>query len=337
MSDSVQRALEAIRGKRVLLVGDLVLDAYLFGETARVSREAPVLVVRQEREEYRLGAAANVAANFAALGIDVDLLGVLGDGGGGRRVREMLTATGVDVGRLKLVDWTTPRKTRVFAGAIGTARQQVLRIDEQADGELPPSVGSDLAVELRLRANEAEIVVVSDYGLGMVTAPVIEVAQRLVASGTTVFVDSRHRLGLFTGVTVVKPNAPETAELVGFSITDERAVLRAGEKILEQLKCEACLLTQGRGGMTLVRRDASPQHVPIVGDDEVTDVTGAGDTATAAFCAGLAGGLGMPNAMRLANCAAGVVVMKSGTGTASADEILAVAGRGGVELEPWDA
>lgn len=337
MSNSVHRALEAIRGKRVLLLGDLVLDVYLFGETARVSREAPVLVVRQERREFRLGAAANVAANFVALGIDVDLLGVLGDGGGGERVRQMLTDTGIDVGRLRKVDWTTPRKTRVLAGAIGTARQQVLRIDEQADAELPSTVGVELATELTERAKGAELVVVSDYGLGMVTAPIIEAARQLAAAGTTVFVDSRHRLELFAGVTVVKPNAPETAELVGFPITGEDAVLRAGASILEKLPCDACLLTQGRGGMTLFRRDTEPVHVPIVGDDEVTDVTGAGDTATAAFCAALAGGVGMPNAMRLANCAASVVVMKSGTGTASAEEIGKVAGRGGVELEPWDA
>lgn len=332
---TVQRALELMQGRRVLLVGDLMLDVYLYGETQRVSREAPVLVVRKERQEYRLGGAANVAANFAALGVETELIGVLAEDDAGLRLRQMLADTGADISWLRRGGWTTPSKTRVLAGAFGTARQQVLRVDEQEAGRLPEDLAEDLAKDLRVQATDADLVVISDYGIGVVNDRVAAAAREVATNGTPVFVDSRHRLAAFAGVTVVKPNAPEAAELVGFALADDDAVRRAGSEVLERLGCEACLLTLGRGGMTLFERDGEPCSVDIVGDEEVTDVTGAGDTVTATFCAALAAGLGRANAMRLANCAAGVVVMKTGTGVASPDEIIELAGRGDVELEPW--
>lgn len=334
---TVDSAVAAFRGKRAVLVGDLVLDAYLYGETGRVSREAPVLVVREERQEFRLGGAANVAANLAELGVEVRLVGLLGEDEAGARMRSMLGQAGVDASRLRAASWTTPRKTRILAGAIGTARQQVLRIDQQPNAGMADSLAGELAADLTASAADADIVVISDYGIGMVAPAVIDSARALAAAGTPVLVDSRYRLALFAGLTVVKPNAPEAAALVGYPLSDAAAIDKAGHEILERLDCRACLITLGRGGMTLFARGRPPIHVDIVGDEEVTDVTGAGDTVTATFCASLAAGLGMPNAMRLANCAAGVVVMKAGTATAAAVEIVAAARRGGTELDPWGA
>jgi rfaE bifunctional protein kinase chain/domain len=178
--------------------------------------------------------------------------------------------------------------------------------------------------------------VLSDYGAGAVGEESIAVARKLKASGVPVCADSRYRLASFTGVTAVSPNIPEAASLVDAALDDLAAIDRAGGAILRTLGCDACLITQGRGGMTLFRPGHEPRHVGIVGSDEVTDVTGAGDTVTATFAAALAARIGMVNGMLLANCAAGVAVMRVGTTTVSPGEIAAAADRGEVELESWD-
>ncbi len=328
------RALDALRGKRALLVGDFVLDAYVYGETVRVSREAPVLVVRKEREEYRLGGAANVAANLAAVGVATSVVGAVGQDDAGRRLAGMLRACGVDTHGLLATEVTTPQKTRILAGAFGTARQQVLRIDEEPATDIAGPLSVAVSNTVKKQATHTDVVVVSDYGLGTLSAGVIE-AVRGLAKQVPVCVDSRGRLAQFAGVTAVKPNLPEAAELVGFPLSDRAAIERAGAAIVTKLDCAACLLTLGQGGMSLFAREAPPAHIPVVGSAEVTDVTGAGDTTLALFAGALAAGLGFANAMRLANVAAGVVVMKVGAATATPDEIEQAAREGGVELLPW--
>lgn len=334
---SVARALEVIRGRRALLVGDLILDAYLYGETVRVSREAPVLVVRKERVEHRLGGAANVACNLATLGMHTEVLGVVSEDQNGQQLTRMLAAAGSDVLRLRQGAHPMPVKTRVLAGAFGTSRQQVLRIDEEPRGEMPPDLMDALAGDLLARGSQSDVVVVSDYGYGIGGAPLADAAREVARRGTPVCVDSRYRLHTFTGVTAVTPNVPEAEGVVGHPIVDRDSVDRAGDRIVEQLQLGACLLTQGRGGMTLFTPGAAPDHVDIVGEEEVTDVTGAGDTVIATFAGGLAAGLGMPNAMRLANLAAGIVVTKTGAATASFDELVTAAARFDVGLRPWGA
>jgi rfaE bifunctional protein kinase chain/domain len=332
----VELALAAMSGRRAVLLGDLVLDTYVYGETVRVSREAPVVVVRKERVEHRLGGAANAAANLAALGVATEAVGIVGDDEAGARVLEMLAAAGVETGGVRSVDMTTPQKTRVLAGAFGTARQQVLRLDDEADLAAAERVSAEVARGLERHGAGADVVVLSDYGAGAVGDESIAVAQRLRASGIPVCADSRYRLAAFSGVTAVSPNIPEAAALVDAALDDMAAIDSAGGAILRTLGCDACLITQGRGGMTLFRPGHEPRHVGIVGPDEVTDVTGAGDTVTATFAAALAARIGMVNGMLLANCAAGVAVMRVGTTTVSPEEIAAAAERGGVELESWD-
>ncbi len=230
-----------------------------------------------------------------------------------------------------------PVKTRVLAGAFGTSRQQVLRIDEEPSGEMPASLMDAIAQDLLDRGRGADVAVVSDYGYGIGAPALAEAARELARRGTPVCVDSRYELAAFAGVTAVTPNVPEAEGLAGHPITDRASVERAGRRIVEKLGVGACLLTQGRGGMTLFRPSVDAAHVDIVGEEEVTDVTGAGDTVIATFAAGLAAGLGMENGMRLANVAAGVVVTKAGAATASPDEIVAAAARYGVTLQPWAA
>jgi rfaE bifunctional protein kinase chain/domain len=331
----MKRALERMRGRRALLVGDFMLDAYLFGETVRVSREAPVLVVRQERIEHRLGGAANTAANLTALGLETQIVGVVGGDPSGAQLRQMLGRAHVECGGLLSVPRTTPVKTRVLAGAFGTSKQQVLRLDAEPETELSDDVLAALALDLERRAEGVDVVVVSDYGAGVLRAPLIAALQRIAHAGGRVCVDSRYQLRAFAGVTAVTPNVPEAEGAVGFSLHDAVSLRTAGHLLIKGLECQACLITQGRLGMTLFQRQEAEQHVDIVGDREVTDVTGAGDTVIATLSAALAAGLGFVNGMRLANCAAGVVVTKMGTVSATPAEIADAAHKGQVELVPW--
>lgn len=334
---SMKAALAQCAEGRALLVGDLVLDAYVFGETGRVSREAPVMIVEKRNTEYRLGGAANTAANLAAIGMSTAVVCTLGDDEGGRVLSGRLDAAGVDVNALHPPGYTTPVKTRVLAGAVGTAKQQVLRIDEEPKVPLSREVQTQIADLVEENALSAEVVVVSDYGLGTVGDLVIDAVCRLAARGVRVVVDSRYRLHDYSGVTAVTPNVPEAEVLSGIAIRDDDSIERVGQAILDRVGCATCLLTLGRGGMRLFSEGRSIARVPIVGTNEVSDVTGAGDTVTAVFAAALSAGLGEINAMRMANVAAGIVVNKMGTATASPDEVIAMAERYGVELDPWAA
>jgi rfaE bifunctional protein kinase chain/domain len=331
----IQAALQAMAQKRALLIGDTMLDAYVFGETARVSREAPVLVVREEKREYRLGAAANTAANLAALGLHVDVLGMLGDDASGRILRQLLTDTGCNLAPMLPTTRATATKTRILAGAYGTSHQQVLRLDAEPEGDISAAAHRQLAERLRSCAAHADVVVVSDYGAGMVRGPVIEVLQELAAAGKPVCVDSRYDLKQFTGMTALTPNVPEAEALVGFALHDRAAVEVGGQKIRAELLCEALVLTQGKQGMSLFADKGPTTHIDVVGDSEVTDVTGAGDSVIATLGAALAAGLGLKNGTFLANCAAGVVVTRMGTACASPQDIVDAAVQGHVQLEPW--
>lgn len=334
---SVSEALAALRGKRAVLVGDLVLDSYVYGETVRVSREAPVLVVRKERTTHRLGGAANTAANLAALGLSTTMVSALGSDDAGATQRAMLKAVEVGTDAIVVSDVATPVKTRILAGAFGTSRQQVLRIDDEPERPIGAAVQEKIADNLRRHAAHADVIVVSDYGMGVVTGAVAQAVRDLIGKGATVCVDSRYQAAAFAGATAMCPNVPEAEALAGFPLSNKDAINRAGAEILNRLRCKAVLLTQGRGGMSLYRAGMATAHVDIVGEGEVTDVTGAGDTVTATFSAALAGGIGMTNGMKLANVAAGIVVTRLGTATARPAEISDAAERAGVELEPWTA
>lgn len=331
----VARALAAMAGKRALVVGDLMLDCYVYGETERVSREAPVLIVRKEREEYRLGAAANTAANLAALGLQVRLAGVGGDDDAARTLERMLGEAGCRTDTLHRCALATPVKTRILAGAFGTSRQQVLRLDAYVERTLQPEWLEAVANTVRRLAREVDVVVVSDYGHGVVTGQVIAALQEVARAGSLVCVDSRHNLRAFAGMAALTPNVPEAEALVGRSLHAPADVAAAGDQILRELRCKACLITLGQRGMTLFRPKAPACHVDVVGQTEVTDVTGAGDSVIATLAAALAAGLGVKNGMLLANCAAGVVVSRMGTASASPQDVAQAAKAAALRLEAW--
>ncbi len=335
MAAPLEAALAAMAGRRALLIGDIMLDAYVFGETARVSREAPVLVVREERRDYRLGAAANTAANLAALGLQVQVLGVLGQDDGANILRSLLVQAGCNLRHLLPTHRATATKTRILAGAYSTSRQQVLRLDREPQDAIDEATHLRLAEKLETLAEECDVVVVSDYGGGTVQGPVIEALRQLAHRGIPVCVDSRYNMGAFAGMTALTPNVPEAEAFVGFPLHDRAAVERGGSKIMADLACHALVLTQGQEGMSLFEPGAQATHVDVMGTTEVTDVTGAGDSVIATLGAALAAGLGLHNGALLANCAAGVVVTRMGTAAATPEDILAAAHHNGLQLQPW--
>jgi D-glycero-beta-D-manno-heptose-7-phosphate kinase len=321
----LKRLLENVSSRRILVIGDFIADEFVHGEIARVSREAPVLILRHEKTSTVPGGAGNAAANLAALGVNTACVGVVGRDRSGRSLTLSLRDFGVDtLGVVSVVGRTTPTKTRILAGSSHAPRQQVIRIDREPDG--PP----DAAIEEKLQKRLADLlpaadgVIVSDYGYGTVSTGMIEVIRAWkAATGKPVVVDSRYRLNVFHGFTAATPNQEEAEIAVGQSFTNEGEAVTGANALRERLNLDALLLTRGSEGMVLSRRDDSTLVVPVVGSRSPVDVTGAGDTVIATFIASLAAGGTLAQAMLLANHAAGLAVMKPGTATVSPEELAA--------------
>jgi D-glycero-beta-D-manno-heptose-7-phosphate kinase len=309
--------------RRVLVVGDLVADHYIYGQTDRVSREAPVLIVRHESSEVKLGGGANVAANLRALGGEVLAVGALGDDEMGYELRRLFRASGISLRAVGGAGVDTETKTRILAGGVSTTRQQMLRLDRSRHTPLPPRTRKELARQLLRAAQEVDAVVVSDYGAGVVGEELREALRTLAGQGLPVCVDSRYSLASFTGVTVCKPNEPELESLSGRPVRTEEELLEAGRTALRRLACKALLVTRGRHGMMLFGADGGVERIPVHGQKEAVDVTGAGDTVIATFALGLAAGGSYLQAAQLANVAGALVVQKQGTATVSRDELQA--------------
>lgn len=319
---ALARLVQAFPRRRVLVVGDLVADHYIYGQTDRVSREAPVLVVRYEDSEVKLGGGANAAANARSLGGQVTALGLLGDDEMGGALRRQFKAAGIRVLSPGAQGVRTETKTRILAGGVNTTRQQMLRLDRGNEGALPPRVRLELSGLIEDAARSADVVVVSDYGAGAVSEEAREVFRGLAAGGLPVCVDSRYQLRSFAGMTVCKPNEPELEALTGRPIRSERDLLAAGREGVRLLGCRALLVTRGRHGMAVFDERGSVELIPVHGAEEAVDVTGAGDTVVAAFGLALAAGAGVVDAARLANVAGALVVQKQGTATVSRQELL---------------
>lgn len=306
------------RGKRVAIIGDLVADQFLGGTISRVSREAPVFILRHDETVTLPGAAANAAANVASLGGTPISVGVVGPDENGRRLLDALTAAGVDVGSvLTDAEATTTTKVRVLAGQHYAARQQVIRIDYENGPELGTSAQANLAARLAASAETLDAIIVSDYGYGAVFDEIYSEA-RAIAERRSIplVVDSRYRLASLKGATAATPNREEVENIVGKGFGDgDCAGLR------QKLGLAALLVTNGNKGMSLFAPD-DVVHIDAVGSPEPVDVTGAGDTVIAAFTLGLASGLSFADAARAANHAGGIVVMKKRTATVSAAELL---------------
>jgi D-glycero-beta-D-manno-heptose-7-phosphate kinase len=321
-ADSLLGAVDAFRGRRVLVVADLVADEFLYGRVQRVSREAPVLILEYDGTDLRLGGGANAVHNIRTLGGLPIPFGVLGGDTHGRRLAALLREKKIPAtGLLRERAYVTPVKTRILAGGVHSTKQQMVRIDKAT------RVGAKTPAQLvaRLRAFRGPIdgVLVSDYGFGLVTAEVVAAAVALAHTRKVpITLDTRHQLLQLRGVTAVTPNEPEVEAALGITIGHDRSRLEsAGRTLLRRTGARAVLITRGSDGMALFEPGQPPLHIPIFGTDEVADVTGAGDTVIATFTLALSAGAAPADAARLANYAGGIVVMKRGTGTVSDAEL----------------
>ncbi len=312
--------LKAMRGRRVLVLGDVMLDEFIWGRVARISPEAPVPVVEVTGQSFHLGGAGNVAANVRSLGGEPALLGVIGEDEAGRRIEEALTKTGI-VSRLEVAGSGRPTtvKTRIVAH-----NQQVVRTDREDASDVPGDTEAAILEALRRELPSSEALVISDYQKGAVTASLLRKSLPLARrQRVPVFVDPKPRhFRRYRGVALVTPNQVETEQAAGLPLPDDDALVAAGRRILSQLGCRAVLVTRGERGMSLLERGRRPVHVPASAR-EVFDVTGAGDSVIATMTLAVVAGATLPEAAVLANGAAGVVVGKVGTAQATPDELLA--------------
>ena len=305
----------------VVVVGDLVADEYVVGETDRISREAPVLIVHYERSELKAGCAGNAVTNLCALGAQVRPVGLVGDDRVGEGLRALLAGAGADVSGVLVAEGRpTATKMRILAGGKNTRRQQIVRLDRDGPGVPTGALKKRLLGALRAAAQGADAVLVSDYGLGLLEA--LRPAVLGLGRALPLCVDARYDLRAYSGAALVKPNEVELEAATGRRIGDSAEALEtAGRALLKSLRVGAVLVTRGRHGMALLRPGAPTAHLPAHGEREAVDVTGAGDTVIAATALGLACGANALLAARLANVAGGRAVQKPGTATVSAAEL----------------
>ena len=324
MIDRLLELVDAAGERRVAVIGDVIADEFIHGRLSRVSREAPVLILRYDGTTVVPGGAGNAAANVAALGGRAHLVGLLGTADADRRVARALPR-GVDrAGLVRARGYQAPVKTRILAGGAHSTWQQVVRIDREAG--VPDDPGTRLAFERAARAAAAECdaVLVSDYGSGLARPALVAGIRRAAARrpAVPIVIDSRYDLLRYRGATACTPNEAEVEQALALTIGDDPAQLeRAGRALLKRLRAEGLVLTRGRRGMAVFVPGRQTAHIPVFGTDEVADVTGAGDTVIATIALALAAGASLLEAATLANYAGGLVVMKRGTATVSADEL----------------
>lgn len=319
MSDLLVKVRDQFQSKRVVIVGDLVADQFLQGTISRVSREAPVFILRHDDTETRPGGAANAAANLASLGSKPIPIGIVGGDPNGVLLVDSLRERGIDCsGIVNDENLTTTTKVRVLAGQHYAARQQVIRIDYENHTGPSHEARTILKQNLDRAARNADAMILSDYNYGVLDQEMFELARRLTDERKIpLVIDSRFRLGDFRGATAATPNQEEVEQLIGPVIDGDKA-----DELRKELGLTAMLVTKGNKGMLLVEEGRGPVAFSAIGSDEPVDVTGAGDTVIAVFTLGLASGMTFAEAALTANHAGGIVVMKKGTASVSPTELL---------------
>lgn len=313
----LSRLLEIVASfprQTIAVVGDFIADEYVTGEISRVSREAPVLILRHQKTEFFPGGAANAASNLIALDARVLPVGAVGDDPAGDAVVGYFRDRGLDVsGLVRVSGASTTTKTRFLARWSHTGRQQVLRVDREAEASLPKSIQSKIREKIRRSVAKSDGLLVSDYHAGSATPALLKGTRVKLAT-----LDSRYRLldyGSF-GFAAATPNEPELEALYGARIgKDDKQLELLGLRTLRAMKLQALLVTRGKDGMVLFERGKAPYRIPIYGAEDAVDVTGAGDTVIAIFTLALAAGASFVEAAHLANYGGGIVVMKRGTAT----------------------
>ncbi|OGD30539.1 MAG: hypothetical protein A2Y56_04500 [Candidatus Aminicenantes bacterium RBG_13_63_10] len=320
----LQSLIEAFRGQPVAVWGDLILDEYLFGTTRRVSREAPVLILRYAGSEFTLGGAGNALLNLKALGAVPRPVAVIGEDEAGRTILSILKQHGLSLQGIQVrKGYQTPVKTRILAGEENTRKQQILRIDRESRVPETEAVRAAMVRELGLAARRCRALLISDYDYFTVQKKVFRsILPLFKKAGLPVTLDSRFRLLGFPGVTAATPNEPEASDAAKAEIGDDvRRLKEAGRALLSGLGARALLITRGSRGMALFEKNQPPRLLPVHGTTHIVDVTGAGDAVISVFTLSLACGASFHEAAVLANVAGGLAVMKKGTAAVSRDEL----------------
>src|SRR3984957_2152046 len=331
-NDRLRKLVESFPKLTVTVLADLVADEFVFGEISRVSREAPVLILKHRDRKVVPGGGANAIYNLADLGVNVLPVGIVGDDEPGKLLLRAFRHKRIPIsGVFKDKSYTTVTKTRILAGFAHTAGQQVVRLDREPTEGPNSHLRRELVLAAREYARASDALLVSDYGYGSATPALLNVIrEKRGIEKVPVTLDSRYRMLEFSGITAATPNESEVESVLGIRLGNDKnnnnnewqRLVAAGDQIVGEMNLEALLITRGKDGMVVFPRRHKPTDIPIHGSDEVADVTGAGDTVIATFTAALAAGATAEEAAHLANYAGGIVVMKRATAAVSQQELL---------------
>ncbi len=322
--ENLLRLVDNFVGKKIAVWGDFILDEYIIGNTRRISREAPVLILAYKKREFSLGGAGNSVLNLKALGADPFPVGVVGSDDSGQKIIQLLKQKGISTEYLlKEKKYLTPIKTRILAGEETARKQQILRIDQE--GRVPDSSELKQKIQKILKdvQNQISALLISDYNYFTVKEDIFNhILPGFKKTNIPVTLDSRFRPLNFKGITVSTPNESEVEEALQIEINDDNQLLKqAGRLLLRKTQSSALLITRGSKGMVLFEEKKAPFSISICGTTDIVDVTGAGDTVISVFTLALACGSTFREAAMLANYAGDIVVMKKGTATLSAQEL----------------
>ncbi|HIJ59410.1 MAG TPA: D-glycero-beta-D-manno-heptose-7-phosphate kinase [Nitrospirae bacterium] len=316
---NIKEIFDNFGSKKILLLGDIILDCYIFGRVNRISPEAPVPVVEVVEQSYRLGGSANVANNIVSLGGLVDLAGTIGKDNEGELLKSECINKKIGITGIISLNKPTTVKTRIIAH-----NQQVVRFDREDTGKLDKDSYAIFMNFLKKHLNDYEAIIISDYKKGLITKELVSYIVRHF-KGRYIAVDPKvGNFHCYKKTTIITPNKKEASEGSGIDIVDEKSIIKAGKELMKRLGLQAVLITRGEEGMTLFERSAKSiivTHIPAAAK-KVFDVTGAGDTVIATFCLAYLSGATMVQSAKIANNAAAIVIGQVGTATVAKDELL---------------
>lgn len=315
--------LENFKKTQIMVIGDIIADEFLIGRPERLSREAPVLILRRNNRKILPGGAANAAYNISALRGDIKLSGVIGYDNVGEKLQEILVEKNIDIsGIVKSDDRPTSLKTRVLAGGEQVVKQQIVRMDHLENKCITKKIEKKIFAKLKKYIDEVDGILLSDYGNGVLNSQLkYDIINFARDHNTFTAVDSRYNLLDFKGASLATPNLEEASRAFGKELENQDDVIKAGQSLIKKLDLEHLLITQGSDGMTLFNENGNYEHVPVANFSEVYDVTGAGDTVIGTLVLSFAAGASISEAVELANYAAGIVVRKSGVAVVTPEEL----------------
>jgi len=331
-----EKRIFSFSGRKVAVVGDMVADEYIYGESSRVSREAPVVILKHSHDSVLPGGAANAAHNVAALGGTVYPIGVVGGDAYGCSIMDIFAGVGANTNFIvSEMDRKTVSKTRILGCGHHTTYQQLVRVDRDDDRAISEKTEHCIIANTKKAASEVDAIIVSDYHHGVFTPAVVSCVNDIARAGDIpVFVDSRFELLKFSSFFSATPNETEVEDIISGRLDEEVDVRDAACTLLEKTGGKSILITRGNKGMCLLERGGVAKFIPVHGTDEIADVTGAGDTVISVYTLAVASGASTLEAAYLANIAGGLVVLKRGTATVSQEELI-FAAKGAVDFEEW--